>query len=211
MEVILLERIERLGQMGDVVRVKAGFARNFLLPRKKALRATKDNMTVFEGRRAELEAANLARKSEAEQVAVKIDGRVLVLLRQAGESGQLYGSVAARDIAEAAGADGVHIDKSQVVLDRPIKNLGLHKIRVRLHPEVSVNVTANVARTPEEAEIQAKTGQMVTLDSQRAAEDKAIEEALATAAAVEAPAEEASDAAEAPAKKKKAKKDDAEA
>ena len=183
-EVILLERIERLGQMGDVVRVRPGFARNFLLPKKKALRATKDNLAYFETQRASLEAVNLQRKSEAESVAGKVDGMSIVVVRQAGESGQLYGSVSSRDIADKLGTDGVRVDRQQIVLDRPIKTLGLHKVRVRLHPEVSVTVTVNVARTAEEAETQAKTGQMVTMESQMAAEDAAIEAALEEAAKV---------------------------
>lgn len=183
-EVILLERIERLGQMGDVVRVRPGFARNFLLPKKKALRATKANMAFFETQRAQLEAANLARKSDAEKVAGKIDGMSVVVVRQAGESGQLYGSVSSRDIADALGAGKVTVERNQIVLDRPIKTVGLHKVRVRLHPEVSVTVTVNVARSPEEAETQSKTGQAVTLESQRAAEEAAIQAALDEAAAV---------------------------
>lgn len=183
-EVILLERIERLGQMGDVVRVRPGFARNFLLPKKKALRATKDNLAFFETQRAHLEAANLARKAEAEQVAKKIDGTSVVILRQAGESGQLYGSVSSRDIADALAGEKVHVERQQIVLDRPIKVLGLHKLRVRLHPEVSVTVTVNVARSAEEAETQARTGHMVTLESQIAAEEAAIEAAMEEAAAV---------------------------
>lgn len=177
-EVILLERIENLGQMGEVVRVRPGFARNFLLPKKKALRATKDNMAFFETQRSQLEAINLQRKSEAESVAKKVDGMSVVIVRQAGESGQLYGSVSARDVADALGAEKVSVERQQIVLDRPIKALGLHKLRVRLHPEVSVTVTVNVARSAEEAETQAKTGQMVTLESQMAAEDAAIEAAL---------------------------------
>ncbi len=183
-EVILLERIERLGQMGDVVRVRPGFARNFLLPKKKALRATKANMAFFETQRAQLEAANLARKSDAEKVAGKIDGMSVVVVRQAGESGQLYGSVSSRDIADSLGAGKVTVERNQIVLDRPIKTVGLHKVRVRLHPEVSVTVTVNVARSPEEAETQSKTGQAVTLESQRAAEEAAIQAALDEAAAV---------------------------
>lgn len=177
-EVILLERIENLGQMGEVVRVRPGFARNFLLPKKKALRATKDNMAFFETQRAQLEAINLQRKSEAESVAKKVDGMSVVIVRQAGESGQLYGSVSARDVADGLSGEGVTVERQQIVLDRPIKALGLHKLRVRLHPEVSVTVTVNVARSAEEAETQAKTGQMVTLESQMAAEDAAIEAAL---------------------------------
>jgi large subunit ribosomal protein L9 len=154
MEVILLERIEKLGQMGDVVRVKPGFARNYLLPKRKALRATKDNMARFESQRAQLEAQNLKRRQEAEAVGGKLDGLSVVLLRQASESGQLYGSVTARDIAEAVTEAGFTIQKSQVVLNQPIKELGLHTIRIVLHPEVSVSVSANVAKSAEEAESQ---------------------------------------------------------
>lgn len=154
MDVILLERIEKLGQMGDVVRVKPGFARNYLLPQKKALRATKDNLESFESRRVHLEADNLSRREEAEAVAKKFEGLTVVLLRQAGESGQLYGSVTARDIAAAVTEKGFSIDRSQVLREQPIKELGLHTARVALHPEVSVTVTANVAQSEEEAEAQ---------------------------------------------------------
>lgn len=155
MQVILLERIERLGQMGDVVKVKPGFARNYLLPKKKALRATKDNMNYFEGRRVQLEAVNLEARDEAQAVAAKIEGARVVILRQAGENGQLFGSVTARDLASALTEAGTHIDRSQVTLDRPIKALGLHELRVRLHPEVTAGFVANVARSAEEAELQA--------------------------------------------------------
>lgn len=188
-EVILLERIENLGQMGEVVRVRPGFARNFLLPKKKALRATKDNMAFFETQRAQLEAINLQRKTEASGIAGKVDGMSVIVVRQAGENGQLYGSVSARDVSDALTGEGVTVDRQQIVLNRPIKTLGLHKLRVRLHPEVSVTVTVNVARTVEEAETQAKTGQMVTLESQMAAEDAAIEAALEEAAKVTEAAE----------------------
>jgi large subunit ribosomal protein L9 len=190
-EVILLERIESLGQMGEVVRVRPGFARNFLLPKKKALRATKANLAYFETQRGRLEAANLQRKSEAEKVASKVDGLAVSIIRQAGESGQLYGSVTARDIAEAVDQSGVNVERQQIVLDRPIKTLGLHKLRVRLHPEVSVGITVNVARSAEEAETQAKTGQMVTRETLEEAEEAAIEAALAEVKAVEAEAEAA--------------------
>ena len=196
-EVILLERIESLGQMGEVVRVRPGFARNFLLPKKKALRATKANLDYFETQRTQLEAANLARRSEAEKVAGKVDGLAVVIIRQAGESGQLYGSVTARDIAEAVHGGGVTVERQQIVLDRPIKSLGLHKLKVRLHPEVSVAITVNVARSPEEADTQAKTGQMVTRETLEEAEEAAIEAALQEVKAVEA---EAAPAAEAKAK-----------
>jgi large subunit ribosomal protein L9 len=155
-EVILLERVEKLGQMGQVVNVKPGYARNYLLPQKKALRATKENLTYFESRRAQLEAANLQRKSEASEIGGKMEGLSVVVVRQAGESGQLYGSVAARDIAQAVTEAGFTIEKRQVVLDRPIKTLGLHPVRIALHPEVSVTITANVAQSPEEADMQAR-------------------------------------------------------
>lgn len=172
MQVILLERIEKLGQMGDVVRVKPGFARNYLLPMRKALRATKENMARFEAQRAQLEAHNLTRRQEAESVAARLEGLRVVLLRQAAESGQLYGSVTARDISEAVTEAGFTIQKSQVVLNQPIKELGLHTIRVVLHPEVSVAVSANVAKSVEEAEAQV-TG--LTLERQEA--EKAFSEA----------------------------------
>jgi large subunit ribosomal protein L9 len=155
-ELILLERVEKLGQMGQLVNVKPGYARNYLLPQKKALRATKENLAYFESQRAQLEANNLQRKAEATEVGGKVEGVTVVIVRQAGESGQLYGSVSARDIAEAVTEAGFTIEKRQVVLDRPIKNLGLHPVKVVLHPEVSVTVTANVAQSAEEAEMQAK-------------------------------------------------------
>lgn len=158
MQVILLERVEKLGQMGDVVAVKDGFARNYLVPQGKALRATKGNLAGFEQRRVQLEAANLERKDEAAAAAKRIDGRSVVILRQAGEGGQLYGSVNARDIAVAFTADGVTMDRRQVRLDGSLKTLGIHEVRVNLHPEVAVTVSVNVARTKEEAEIQASPG-----------------------------------------------------
>jgi large subunit ribosomal protein L9 len=155
-ELILLERVEKLGQMGQLVKVKPGFAHNYLLPQKKALRATKENLAYFESQRAQLEANNLHRKSEATEIASKIEGLSVVVIRQAGESGQLYGSVTARDIAEAVSEAGFTIEKRQVVLERPIKTLGLHSVRIVLHPEVSVGITANIAQSAEEAEMQAK-------------------------------------------------------
>jgi large subunit ribosomal protein L9 len=154
-DLILLERVEKLGQMGQVVKVKPGYARNYLLPQKKAMRATKENLAYFDTRKVQLEAANLERKAEASDVAVKFAGLVVVLIRQAGESGQLFGSVSMRDIAEAVTAAGFTIGKSQVVLDRPIKTIGLHPVRVMLHPEVSVTVTVNVAQSAEAARMQA--------------------------------------------------------
>ncbi len=155
MDVILLERIESLGQMGDVVKVKPGFARNFLLPQKKALRATKENLAYFEKQRSQLEAQNLTRRHEAEAVASKLDGLNVIVLRQAGETGQLYGSVGTRDVAEAVTAAGFTIARRQVLLDQPIKALGLFKTRVALHPEVVVGISVNVAQSAEEAAIQA--------------------------------------------------------
>ena len=154
-DLILLERVEKLGQMGQIVKVRPGYARNFLLPQKKALRATKDNLAYFETQRAQLEANNLSRKSDAGAVAEKLEGLRVVLIRQAGESGQLYGSVSARDIADAVTAAGFTVDRQKIVLNRPIKTLGLHPLRVMLHPEVAVTVTTNVAQSAEAAEMQA--------------------------------------------------------
>lgn len=178
MDVILLERIEKLGQMGDLVRVKPGFARNFLLPRKKAVRATEANRKRFEEQRAQLEATNLERRGEAEAVAGKLKGLAVVLIRQAGEGGQLYGSVNARDIAEAVTAAGFTINRQQVRLAQPIKTLGLHGVVVALHPEVPVDVVVNVARSQEQAELQTKTGAAVTRETQQEpeAEEKPAEE-----------------------------------
>lgn len=155
-ELILLERVEKLGQMGQLVKVKPGFARNYLLPQKKAMRASQENLAYFETQRAQLEANNLQRRSEAAEIAGKLEGLSAVIVRQAGESGQLYGSVSARDIADAVTQSGFTIEKRQVVLDRPIKTLGLHPLRIVLHPEVSVTVTANVAQSAEEAAMQAR-------------------------------------------------------
>jgi len=184
-DVILLERVENLGQMGQVVKVRPGFARNYLLPQKKALRATKDNIAYFEKQRTQLEAANLTRKKEADQVAQKLEGLSVVIIRQAGESGQLYGSVSARDIADAVTAAGFTITRGQVVLDKAIKTLGLYQLRVILHPEVSVQVTSNVAQSPEEAEMQAKG-----VDPLKLAQEAAAREAAAAAEAAEKPEEE---------------------
>ncbi len=153
-ELILLQRVEKLGQMGDIVKVKPGFARNYLLPQKKALRATKENRTYFDNRKAQLEAENLKRKEEAERIAERVAGLSIVIIRQAGESGSLYGSVSNRDISEGCTEGGLTIDRSQVILPHPIKTLGLTQVRVVLHPEVSLNVTVNTARSPEEAERQ---------------------------------------------------------
>jgi large subunit ribosomal protein L9 len=152
MEVILLERIEKLGQMGDVVKVKTGFARNFLLPQKKALRANKDNLAFFDKQRVQLEALNLKRRDEAQAVAAKMEGLKVLMVRQAGESGQLYGSVSGRDVADSVKAAGYTIERNQVNLESPIKTLGSYPVRVSLHPEVFVTVTVTVARSQEEAE-----------------------------------------------------------
>jgi large subunit ribosomal protein L9 len=155
-EVILLQRVEKLGQMGEIVRVKPGFARNYLLPQKKALRASKENRERFEQQRTQLEAQNLKRREEAERIAERVGGLSVVVIRQAGESGSLYGSVSSRDIAEASTAAGLTVTRQQIALEHPIKTLGLSKVRVVLHPEVSLPITVNVARSSEEAERQAK-------------------------------------------------------
>ncbi|MBI1778790.1 MAG: 50S ribosomal protein L9 [Proteobacteria bacterium] len=165
MDVILLERIEKLGQMGDVVKVKPGYARNFLLPQRKALRATKDNLSQFEGKRAQLEADNLQRREEAQKVASKLDGLKVVIVRQAAESGQLYGSVTLRDIAEEITKAGFTVERRQVLLDKPIKTVGLYPVRVALHPEVIVAVSVNVARSTEEAANQATGGAPAPIDT----------------------------------------------
>jgi len=164
-----MERIEKLGQMGDEVSVKPGYARNFLLPKGKAVRANTANRVQFEQGRAQLEAENLTRKSEADAVGAKMDGVSIILVRQAGDAGQLYGSVNARDIADKLTEDGYTVSRQQVRLDVPIKNLGLHQVSVSLHPEVFVTVTANVARTADEAETQATTGKaMLSIAEQEA-------------------------------------------
>jgi large subunit ribosomal protein L9 len=178
MQVILLERVEKLGQMGDVVKVKDGFARNFLLPKKKALRATKANRDYFETQKHQLEAHNLERKSEAQAVANKLEGKIFVLLRQAGDRGQLYGSVSPRDISEAISAGGFTINRGQVPLDHAIKTIGLFPTAVVLHPEVRVSVTINVARTEDEAERQARGEDVL---AEKTPEDEASEEALVAA------------------------------
>lgn len=191
MEVILLERVEKLGQMGQVVNVRPGYARNFLLPQKKALRATKQNLTYFESQKAALHAMNLERRKDAEFVSGKMNGTVLTIIRQAGDSGILYGSVSSRDVADGLAAAGFTVERRQVTIDQPIKTLGLFKLRVVLHPEVSIAVTLNVARTLEEATLQAQRGSMVTA-ADLAAEERAAEEAEAAAeAAAEAEADEA--------------------
>lgn len=174
MQVVLLERVEKLGQMGEVVQVKDGFARNFLLPRKKALRATKENLVRFEAQRAQLEARNLELRSEAEKVQVKLNDLVIVVLRQAGDTGQLYGSVTTRDIADGVTTGGFSVNRNQVALEHPIKTIGLHKVRVALHPEVISTVTINVARSEEEATRQASGEDLTRRDRD---EDEEIEAA----------------------------------
>jgi len=156
MEVILLERVAKLGQMGEVVKVRDGFARNFLLKRGKALRATAENRAKYDGMKVELEANNLKAKSEATKAAEKIDGKEIIIIRQAAESGQLFGSVSVRDIVDALNETGAKVSKAMIVLERPIKTIGVFDVRVSLHPEVSVNVKVNVARSPDEAELQAQ-------------------------------------------------------
>lgn len=203
MEVILLERVEKLGQMGDVVKVKPGYARNFLLPQRKAMRATAENLQVFESRRTQLEADNLIRREEAEAVAGKLGGLSVVLIRQAGETGQLYGSVSARDLTDALAEAGATVDRNQVQLEKAIKVLGLHPVGIRLHPEVVVTVSANVARSEEEARTQASEGHVVSAEDQREAEEAAVdaviaevEEAEEAEAAADEEQEKATEAAE---------------
>ncbi len=194
MDVILLERIESLGNMGEVVKVKPGFARNYLLPQKKALRATKENRDYFEERRAELEAANAARRETAQGLSKDVDGVSVILVRAASESGQLYGSVRPKDIADALSEKGNAIDRTQVRLNDPIKIIGMHKVRIALHPEVVVTVTVNVARSQEEAELQAQGKSLIAeaREEERAAQEE-TRQALADAAA-EAEAEENAEA-----------------
>lgn len=172
MHVILLERVAKLGQMGDVVRVRDGFARNFLLPQNKALRATEANKAAFAAQKAQLEVRNLETRSEAQRLADKLDGTAYVVIRSASDGGALYGSVTPRDVAEAVTAGGFSVDRRQVVLNAPIKTLGMHSVAVVLHPEVSAKVTVNVARSAEEAEIQAsgKTVAELAAEAERAAE-----------------------------------------
>ena len=173
MDIILLERVAKLGQIGDVVSVKNGFARNFLLPQKKALRATKANLAVFEVQRKDIEANNLVAKSEAEALVAKMTNISVILIRQAGESGQLFGSVSSRDIADALDATGYKVGKNQIILNRALKTLGLYDITVRLHAEVDVSIVVNVARSAEEAEIQAAAGD---IDAEAASEEFAVED-----------------------------------
>ena len=171
MKVVLLERVEHLGVIGDVVTVKDGFARNFLLPRQKALRATTSNLKVFEAQRGQIEARNAEARATAERLGARLDGESYVMIRQAGESGQLYGSVSARDVADAVEAGGGHVERSQVVLDRPIKTLGVHEVKVRLHGEVVVTIKVNIARSYDEADRQARGENVIAaqFDEERAA------------------------------------------
>ena len=197
MEIILLERVEKLGAIGDVVRVKDGYARNYLLPRKKALRANESNRKLFEANRARIEEENAEKKSEAEKAAKTVDGKSVKLIRQASNTGQLYGSVSARDIAEALDAEGAKVGKSQVVLDRPIKAIGVHEVKIALHPEVAVTVKVNVARSPEEADLQAQgvdvMAQMFERDT--AAFTEEYDPNAEPGATAETPAEAAAEAA----------------
>ncbi len=174
-DVILLERVENLGHMGQVVKVKPGYARNFLLPQKKALRATKDNLKYFESQRAQLEANNLRLRAEAEQVATKMAGLSVIMLRQAGETGQLYGSVSARDVSDAITEGGFTVERRQIVLDHAIKTLGLHSVKLSLHPEVSLQVTVNIAQSADEAAAQARGMTHAEIAAAADAEDEAEE------------------------------------
>ena len=198
MNVILLERVEKVGAIGDVVKVKDGFARNYLLPNKKALRANESNRKLFEANRARIEEDNANRRSDAEKASKGVDGKSVKLIRQASNTGQLYGSVSARDIAEALEGVGAHVTKSQVVLDRPIKAIGLHEVRIALHPEVAVTVKVNVARSPEEADLQAQGIDVLQTMFEREAAPVAAEELEAAASDTSDTAETAEAAAEAP-------------
>jgi large subunit ribosomal protein L9 len=191
MQVILLERVEKLGQMGDVVKVKDGFARNFLLPKKKALRATKANAAFFETQRAQLETRNLERKAEAEKIAKKLEGQTFVLLRQAGDRGQLYGSVSPRDISEIVTNGGFTVDRTQIPLDKAIKTIGLFPISIVLHPEIRVTVTVNVARTEDEAERQARGEDVLSEKTEADEAEVAAEELFEEGAGPKAEGEEA--------------------
>ena len=182
-ELILLQRVEKLGQMGDIVKVKPGFARNFLLPQKKALRANKANMAQFEGQRAQLEAQNLKRREEAERLSERMAGLSVVIVRQAGESGSLYGSVSARDISDACTEAGLTVNRNQVVLDQPIKSLGLVGVRLVLHPEVILPISVNVARSTEEAEKQARGEQVGLAGEEDVEPDEELEFGAALAEA----------------------------
>src|SRR6478672_4520864 len=206
MEIILLERVEKLGAIGDVVKVKDGFARNYLLPNKKALRANDANRKVFEANRAKIEEENANRRSEAEKDSKGIDGKTVQLIRQASNTGQLYGSVSARDIIDALDADGAKVTKSQVILNRPIKAIGVHDVKIALHPEVAVTVKVNVARSPEEADLQAQgvdvlqqmfeeeAAPLVAAELATGAEPREIAEAAEPAAEAEVEAEPAVEA-----------------
>jgi large subunit ribosomal protein L9 len=195
MEVILLERVEKLGAIGDVVTVKNGFARNYLLPNKKALRANEANRKVFEANRARIEADNASKRADAEKASKDVEGKTVQLIRQASNVGHLYGSVSVRDIAEALEAQGAHVTKGQVVLDRPIKAIGMHEVKVALHPEVSVTVHVNVARSPEEADLQAQGVDVLAQMFEEQAAPLAVEE-LAAEAEAEVEPEDAAPAAE---------------
>ena len=176
MDVILLERIARLGQMGDTVSVKAGYARNFLLPQGKALRANEENRKRFESQRTQLEARNLERRSEAQQVADKLDGKTFIVIRSSGETGQLYGSVSTRDIADIITAEGFSVLRTQVELNHPIKTIGMHNVAINLHPEVQVTVTINIARSAEEAERQAAGEDLTSIEAIYGIEEKPLSE-----------------------------------
>lgn len=180
MKVILLERVEGRGALGDVITVKDGYARNFLLPRQKALRANAANLKVFEAQRADIEVRNAKAKEAAGKSGEKLDGTSYIMIRQAGESGQLYGSVAGRDVADAVNAEGGKVERAMVVLDKPIKTLGLHEVKVRLHPEVLVTVTLNIARSQDEAERQARGENVINsqFEEDRAADEQAAADML---------------------------------
>ena len=191
MKVILLERVERLGALGDVVNVKDGFARNFLLPRSKALRATSANLKVFEDRRADIEADNAKARDTASKSGQKLDGSTYVMIRQAGESGHLYGSVAARDVADAVNAAGGKVERAMVVLDKPIKALGVHPVKIRLHPEVAITVNINIARSQDEADRQARGENVIAADFEegRVQDAEAMADLLEGGAGQQAPTE----------------------
>ena len=182
-DLILLQRVDKLGQMGDVVKVKPGYARNFLLPQKKALRANKNTLAQFEGQRVQLEAQNIKRREEAERLSERMAGLTVVIIRQAGESGSLYGSVSSRDIADACAAASLTVNRSQVVLDQPIKTLGLTPVRLVLHPEVTLPITVNVARSVEEAEKQARGEQVGLAGEEDVEQDEQLEFGAALAEA----------------------------
>lgn len=207
MQIILLERIENLGQMGDVVKVRNGYARNYLLPQKKALRATKDNVAYFETQRAALEKLNAEKRQEAEKLAKKVEGLKVVIIRHAAETGQLFGSVTARDIAQAATEQGKQeVARNQVQINQGLKEIGIFPVTIALHPEVKVTISVNVARSEEEAKVQEKTGHAVTAAAKQAAQDEAAAAAAAKAAlledsAIAAEQEEAEEEAEKAAKK----------